>query len=246
MKNLKNFTLSGIITLSIMVLAVMGYAATNEGKTAHRIMALLGGNVIGGGYIQAMTYLAFFLGFFEIRDKIRLVHRERRAFGMNIIPTNEKNVFLNTDISNLKFKLVEMAKKDRFMLVDLLKKACTKFRSADTLGELIDIVSIQVDIYENKSESDQSIIRYLVWVIPSLGFIGTVIGISSSLAIANSGDMDAITQALAVAFDTTLISLVLSAVIMWYLHELQEKSDRLHSDLREFVIENLVNKIERH
>jgi chemotaxis protein MotA len=112
------------------------------------------------------------------------------------------------------------------------------------LGELIDIVSIQVDIYQNKSESDQSMIRYLVWVIPSLGFIGTVIGISMSLAIANSGDMNAITSALAVAFDTTLVSLILSAIIMWYLHELQEKSDRLHSDLKEFVIENLINKIE--
>ena len=65
-----------------------------------------------------------------------------------------------------------------------------------------------------------------------------------ALAIANSGDMNAITQALAVAFDTTLVALVLSVIIMWYLHELQEKSDKLHSDLKEFVIENFINKIE--
>lgn len=244
MKNLKNFSVAILITLSIMGLAVMGYAASVEGKMLHRVTLLLGGDLFGGGYIQALTYLAFFLALFEIRDKIHSVHRERRAFSMNIIPTSEKNVFLAEDVNNLKFKLVEMARKDRFILIDLLKKACTKFRSSSSIGELIDIVSIQVDIYENKSESDQSMIRYLVWVIPSLGFIGTVIGISMALAIANSGDMNAITQALAVAFDTTLVSLVLSAIIMFYLHELQEKSDRLHSDLKEFVIENLVNKIE--
>lgn len=244
MKNLKNFSVAVLITLSIMGLAVMGYAASTDGQMLHRVTLLLGGDVIGGGYIQGLTYLAFFIALFEIRDKIFSVHRERRAFSMNIIPTSEKNVFLPDDINNLKFKLVEMARKDRFILIDLLKKACTKFRSAGSLGELIDIVSIQVDIYENKSESDQSVIRYLVWLIPSLGFIGTVIGISMALAIANSGDMQAITQALAVAFDTTLVSLVLSSVIMYYLHELQEKSDRLHSDLKEFVIENLVNKIE--
>jgi chemotaxis protein MotA len=244
MKNLKNFSVATLITLSIMGLAVMGYAASSDGQMLHRVTLLLGGDVVGGGYIQGLTYLAFFIALFEIRDKIFYVHRERRAFSMNIIPTSEKNVFLPDDINNLKFKLVEMARKDRFILIDLLKKACTKFRSAGSLGELIDIVSIQVDIYENKSESDQSMIRYLVWLIPSLGFIGTVIGISMALAIANSGDMQAITQALAVAFDTTLVSLVLSSVIMYYLHELQEKSDRLHSDLKEFVIENLVNKIE--
>lgn len=244
MKNLKNLTTAAGLTLGIMGLAIMGYNSAGEGTTFHRIMLLLGGDIVGGGYIQGLTYLAFFLALFETRYRITRVHRERRAFGMNLIPTNEKNVFLPADINNLKFKLVELARKDHYMLIDLMKKACAKFRSADNLGELMDIVSMQVEIYQDKAESDQSIIRYLVWVIPSLGFIGTVIGISMALAIANSGDMDAITQALAVAFDTTLVALVLSIVIMWYLHELQEKSDKLHSDMKEFVIENFINKIE--
>lgn len=244
MKNLQNLSLSLGITVGLMALCMMGYAASEPGTTFQRIMLCLGGDVLGGGYIQGLTYLAFFLALFETRAKIQKVHRERRAFTMNVIPTNEKNVFLPSDINNLKFKLVELARKDNFILIDLLKKTCTKFRSADNLGELIDIVSIQVEIYQDKSESEQSVIRYLVWVIPSLGFIGTVIGISMALAIANSGDMNAITLALAVAFDTTLVALVLSVVIMWYLHELQEKSDKLHSDLKEFVIENFINKIE--
>lgn len=244
MKNLKNLSLSSGITLGIMFVAMLGYKTIPEGNTLHRLMQVIGGDIVGGGYIQALTYFAFFLALFETRRRIRGVHRERRAFGMNVIPTNEKNVFLPNDINNLKFKLVELAKKDRFILIDLLKKTCTKFRSADNLGELIDIVSMQVEIYQDKAESDQSVIRYLVWVIPSLGFIGTVIGISMALAIANSGDMEAITTALAVAFDTTLVALVLSVIIMWYLHELQEKYDKLHSDLKEFVIENFINKIE--
>ncbi|MFP5458715.1 MAG: MotA/TolQ/ExbB proton channel family protein [Bacteriovoracia bacterium] len=244
MKNLKNLTLSSGITLGIMALAMMGLSVATPGSNVFRIMQLLGGDIAGGGYIQGLTYLAFFIALFETRSKIRRVHLERRAFSMNVIPTNEKNVFLPSDINNLKFKLVELAKKDHFILIDLLKKTCTKFRSADNLGELIDIVSMQVEIYQDKAESDQSVIRYLVWVIPSLGFIGTVIGISMALAIASSGDMDAITTALAVAFDTTLVALILSVIIMWYLHELQEKYDKLHSDLKEFVIENFINKIE--
>ncbi len=198
----------------------------------------------GGGYIQGMTYAAFFWAWFEVREKTRQVHRERRAFSKGLLPTNEKAVFLPEDVHNLKFKLQEVARKEPSKLVDLLKKASTKFRSADNLGELIDIVSVQVEIYQDKAESEQSVIRYLAWVIPSLGFIGTVIGIALALEIANSGDMQAITTALAVAFDTTLVALVLSVIIMWYVHALQEKSDRLHSDLKEHVIENFINKIE--
>ena len=127
---------------------------------------------------------------------------------------------------------------------DLLKKACTKFRTSGSLSELIAIVSIQIEVSQEKSEGDQSVIRYLTWVIPSIGFVGTVIGISQALIVANTGDMDKITMLLGVAFDTTLIALLLSIIIMWFVHQLQEETDRFHSDLKEFVIDNLINKIE--
>jgi chemotaxis protein MotA len=56
--------------------------------------------------------------------------------------------------------------------------------------------------------------------------------------------MERITMLLGVAFDTTLVALVLSIIIMWFVHRLQEETDRFHSDLKEFVIDNLINKIE--
>lgn len=222
------------------------FAITNKenSPTLYRIVMLLGGDVINGGYIQTFTYLAFFWSWFEVKEKLKVIERERRAFKLNLIPTSEKVVFMPSDINNLKFKLQEFERKDKYILSDLLKKACTKFSTSKSLSELIDIVSIQVEISQEKAEGEQSIIRYLTWVIPSIGFVGTVIGISQALIIANSGDMEKITSLLGVAFDTTLVALILSIIIMWFVHQLQEETDRFHSDLKEFVIDNLINKIE--
>lgn len=244
MKNLRNLVLSSGIALGIVVTAMFCLTVVPDNTAIRRVLLLLGGDIWGGGYVQAFTYLAFFLAWFEVHDKIGRIHRERRAFSMGLIPTHEKNVFLPADVNNLKFKLQDLSRKEPFILLDLLKKTAMKFRSADNLGELISIVSVQVEIYQDKAESEQSVIRYLAWVIPSLGFIGTVIGIAMSLQIADSGDMKAITTALAVAFDTTLVALVLSVILMWYVHQLQERTDQLHSDVKEFVIENFINKIE--
>lgn len=244
MKNLRNLVLSSGIALGIVVTAMLCIGMFPAESAARRILLLLGGDVLGGGYIQALTYMAFFWAFFEVGDKLRGIYRERRAFMMGLIPTQEKHVILPSDVTNLKFKFQELSRKEKFILLDLLKKTAMKFRSADNLGELISIVSVQVEIYQDKAESEQSVIRYLAWVIPSLGFIGTVIGIAMALQIANSGDMTAITTALAVAFDTTLVALILSVVLMWYVHVLQERTDELHSDVKEFVIENFINKIE--
>lgn len=246
MKNLRNLTIASGISLLITAICMILFAVTSKENSPglYRIVMLLGGDVINGGYIQTFTYLAFFWSWFEVKEKLKVIERERRAFKMNLIPTSEKVIFLPSDINNLKFKLQEFERKDKYVLSDLLKKACTKFTTSKSLSELIDIVSIQVEISQEKSEGEQSIIRYLTWVIPSIGFVGTVIGISQALIIANSGDMEKITSLLGVAFDTTLVALVLSIIIMWFVHQLQEETDRFHSDLKEFVIDNLINKIE--
>ena len=246
MKNLRNLTLASGIALLITALCMMmlGLISKENSPGLYRFLLLLGGDVINGGYVQSLTYLAFFWAWFEVKEKLKVIARERKAFKLNLIPTNDKHVFMPQDINNLKFKLIEFERKEKYILSDLLKKACTKFRTSGSLSELIDIVSIQIEVSQEKSEGDQSVIRYLTWVIPSIGFVGTVIGISQALIVANTGDMEKITSLLGVAFDTTLVALVLSIVIMWFVHQLQEETDRFHSDLKEFVIDNLINKIE--
>jgi biopolymer transport protein ExbB/TolQ len=246
MKNLRNLSLSSGIALLITAICMimLGVVSKESSPGLYRFLLLLGGDVMNGGYVQSVTYLAFFWAWFEVHEKLRVIARERKAFKMNLIPTNDKHVFMPQDINNLKFKLIEFERKEKYILSDLLKKACTKFRTSGSLSELIAIVSIQIEVSQEKSEGDQSVIRYLTWVIPSIGFVGTVIGISQALIVANTGDMDKITMLLGVAFDTTLIALLLSIVIMWFVHQLQEETDRFHSDLKEFVIDNLINKIE--
>ena len=246
MKNLRNLTLSSGIALLItgLCMLMLSLISKENSPGLYRFLLLLGGDVINGGYVQTITYLAFFWAWFEVQEKLKVIARERKAFKMNFIPTNDKHVFMPQDINNLKFKLIEFEKKEKYILSDLLKKACTKFRTSGSLSELIDIVSIQIEVSQEKSEGDQSVIRYLTWVIPSVGFVGTVIGISQALIVANTGDMERITMLLGVAFDTTLVALVLSIIIMWFVHRLQEETDRFHSDLKEFVIDNLINKIE--
>ncbi len=80
--------------------------------------------------------------------------------------------------------------------------------------------------YLTSSESSYAFPRILVWAIPLLGFIGTVLGISGAVTnftgfLKNSGDIEQIkegigqvTSSLGVAFDTTLLALFLSVLVM--------------------------------
>jgi chemotaxis protein MotA len=210
-----------------------------------RIGALVGGDVMGGGYIQTATFFAFYWSLFEIFFKARELDREEKILKSGLLPAKEKHIIMPQEVNGYYLKAVDHEKKmGQTILASLVKKACLKFRSTASISEMIEIISIQADIDREKAEGAQSNIRYLTWVIPSVGFIGTVIGISQALQIANSGDMEKITATLGVAFDTTLISLVLSVIVMWFFHGLQEATDRTFACFKEYVIENLVNRIE--
>lgn len=80
--------------------------------------------------------------------------------------------------------------------------------------------------YQNSSEASYALPRILIWAIPLLGFIGTVLGISAAVNgfsgfLEQSSDIDQIkegigtvTSGLAIAFDTTLLALLFSVIAM--------------------------------
>ena len=62
MKNLRNLTLSSGIALLItgLCMLLLSLISKENSPGLYRFLLLLGGDVINGGYIQSVTYLAFF------------------------------------------------------------------------------------------------------------------------------------------------------------------------------------------
>jgi biopolymer transport protein ExbB/TolQ len=93
--------------------------------------------------------------------------------------------------------------------------------------------------YINASESSYTFPRILIWAIPLLGFIGTVFGISEavngfSALLEKAADIELIkagigtvTTGLAIAFDTTLLALFLSILVMIPLVLIEQIETRL-------------------
>jgi biopolymer transport protein ExbB/TolQ len=235
-----------IISLSIIAICYIAVNILNLAGVPRRLAILLGGDLAAGGYIQLLTFVAFFWALLDIRGQRKELKAEKKAYQARLLPTNEKHLLIVQDIIELQVAAAEFEKKQKrkFLLSSLIRRVCNKFRSSQSIPEILEIISIQTEINKEKAESNQSTIRYLVWVIPSIGFIGTVLGISQALAIANSGEMEVITATLGVAFDTTLVSLILSIIVMWFVHALQQETDNLHAGIKEHLIEKLINKIE--
>ena len=99
------------------------------------------------------------------------------------------------------------------------------------------LLASQSEIDATAVDSSYTFLKVCIWAIPIIGFIGTVQGISEAVA-GFSGSLEAardidvlknslndITTGLAVAFDTTLVALIMSLIVMFPMSSLQKAED---------------------
>ncbi|MEX0611057.1 MAG: MotA/TolQ/ExbB proton channel family protein, partial [Pirellulales bacterium] len=93
------------------------------------------------------------------------------------------------------------------------------------------------------------LVRIIIWAIPILGFLGTVIGITVAIASlspdALEQSMSEVTAGLGVAFDTTAEALALTMVLMFAKSLVERVEDRLLSSVDSRVSDELVGRFQR-
>ncbi|MFQ6115294.1 MAG: MotA/TolQ/ExbB proton channel family protein, partial [bacterium] len=146
-------------------------------------------------------------------------------------------------------------KSKQLMLVNRIDKAAHRLKNTKSSAEVDDIMTSLSDIDRNIIESSYTGVRFLAGVIPILGFLGTVFGISvaittftSILEKASSFEavkpaLNSATYNLGIAFDTTLLALFFSGLILLINATIQKREEDLLSAVDEYCIDNLVSRI---
>jgi biopolymer transport protein ExbB/TolQ len=117
-------------------------------------------------------------------------------------------------------------------------------------GNVQDAATTVHDFCESEAarlDSELALIRFSVWAIPALGFVGTVRGIGHALEgaqVALRGDTSAVTSGLGIAFNSTFVALILSIVLMYLVHELQRLQERLVLDTEAHVDDAVISKLQ--
>ncbi len=134
----------------------------------------------------------------------------------------------------------------RSQLVETLKASLRRYRITADVQNTSDAIQTSVDALAMRLEADNTMLRYMIWAIPSIGFIGTVRGIGQALSQADqalAGDISEMTASLGIAFNSTFVALVISIFLMLLLHSLQRAQDRRLVDIQSYCEEFLLKRI---
>lgn len=173
---------------------------------------------------------------------------ERRILQMDLIPLSQGTSILPEDAREYSRPIQALSARDQsYLLPRALLTALHRFRSTRNIQDVSNAIRAVCESESDRMDSELSMIRYIAWAIPSIGFLGTVRGIGQALGQANravAGDIAGVTQSLGIAFNSTFVALLISIVVMFLMHQLQLAQERIVLDTQNYSDQHLIQHLQ--
>ncbi len=254
MQNLSRPAMAGIaLIIGVVVIALLSLALPQISPGAARVMLDYGSSLFPYPVtIQNLLILLFIVGLGEIFLRWRDASIEMGYVEKHYLPDdeNDRTVLQGTDLGPVRQKVLSDIKSEGAFLPNMINRCIIRFQASDSVDEANSVLNAMSEIYFHQIDLKYAVLRYIAWVIPTIGFIGTVVGIAYSLSFlggtssANPDNMlRELTTKLAVAFNTTMVALVLSAILMFFIYTIQEKEEKSLNKAMEYCLNNLINRL---
>lgn len=199
-------------------------------------------------YEQEACFILMLWAFAIMGYKAAVAINERALLQRDLLHVREGVRILPEDTREYARALQSLPERVRSTLLPrVLLASLQRFGSTKQVQDVSNVANAMCESENDRLESELSMIRYIAWAIPSIGFIGTVRGIGQALGEAHravEGDIAGVTENLGIAFNSTFVALVISIVLMFLVHQLQLLQERLVFDTQTFVDNNLIRHMQ--
>lgn len=199
---------------------------------------------------QVACYFCFVWATLMLLSRSREVRRQRRAFGLELLPTDEGARILPEDARPLARKVDSVTvKHGPSILANMIRLGLGKYAVSQAAPDVAEVVRTQAETESARLATSMGTVNYLTWAIPAIGFLGTVRGLAGGMSMAGSNEADLgkfikqATDQLGIAFDCTFIALALSLVLMYLLHAVQRNEETLIIDCQDYCQEHLLLRL---
>jgi len=195
---------------------------------------------------QEVCFILMFYGSYLMGGSIYRLWSENYLFEVDLLEEADTE---NHSLSQILNDLDNLTDNIRLTaLVQALAASLRRYLITNNVQNASDAVTTSVEALAVRIEAGNSMIRYLIWAIPSIGFIGTVRGIGVALSKADealAGDIVGMTGSLGVAFNSTLVALFISIFLMFFLHALQKMQDDVLVKTQAYCEKTLLERISK-
>ncbi len=240
--------------IGVFVIAVLSLLLSGEGETKVKIATILLDMQDNSIFpypltIQNIMTILFALGMGDVIFRYTQAKKESAAVNMKLLPEDDRTVLTVTELPVVRKKINAAQKETSFFLCTLIDECILRFHSNRSIDQTHSVLNSLVDFEMHKIDLRYSMLRYISWVLPTIGFIGTVVGIAAALKLVGasaenlSSGIGPIAGTLGIAFNTTMLALVESAIIVFFIHVVQQKEEESINTSAVYCLRNLINRL---
>ena len=195
--------------------------------------------------IQNLMLILFFLGIGDLLGRAAAARREMSYLKEELLPEDDETVIGVNDLGGVRRRIHGRHDSERGFLLYLLNVCILQIQANRSIEQAVSVLNSSLDLLNHRVDLRYQLIRYLVWVIPTIGFIGTVVGIAQALGYVNPEHMDIklITGSLGIAFNTTIVALALSALLVFCQSGVQKYEETALNLAGDYCLKNLINRL---
>ena len=243
----RRVTMASAAASGVLFVAILTAVLDPNGRAAQLVLDRMSPHFPYPFTIQNFEHLLFFIGLGELFVRWRVGARELSFGHMGLLPEDQQTVLQAHDLSMLRHRVANQFDGEHGFLPSLIDLCILQFQSGRSVDQTVAVMSSSLELIEHRVDMRYGLVRYIAWLIPTLGFIGTVIGLGASLAAvpADSSkiNMSEIAHTLSVGFDCTMVALAESAILVYVLHIVNEQEEKAVNQAGTHVLRNLINRL---
>jgi flagellar motor component MotA len=204
------------------------------------------------GWVNYAEVLLFTWGCVILSMKFKKSKRQRQAMLLDILPAKLSAEISLDNVGTVIDHIYKLPVRLRdSLMVNRIRKGLELFEKRNNNAEVSSLLSAQSDIDFNRISGSYALLKVFLWAIPILGFIGTVQGLSIAVGNLSMGSdpeslksaISNLTGGLGVAFDTTLLGLVLSMIMSFPMAAMQKQEEETLTLIDAFCTEKLLPRL---
>ncbi len=208
---------------------------------------------------SSLPYYTVFLTFWSIAIlivKMLKLKNQRKAFELDILPEDPNFVLSPRTAREILDRIyLQVDQPSCYALLDRIDIALSNLKNLGNITGVSECLAGQASNDEDYLSNSYTILNGFIWAIPVLGFIGTVIGLSDAVGgfgkvVAKGADIEelkaalgGVTSGLSVAFETTLIALVLALIVQLFAKFVNNQEELFMDECADYCNRNIVAKM---
>jgi biopolymer transport protein ExbB/TolQ len=199
--------------------------------------------------VQNVMWIVYGIGIAELWVRHKVSTREMSVLKRQFLPEDHETLLRAEDLGKYYQLVSKDPKTQENFLNRLISRIILQFQSSRSVDQSNSLLNSSLELYHHEIDLRYNMLRYIVWVIPTLGFLGTVIGIANALeGIAEMRPDDEnllriLTTKLGTAFFTTLLALAMSGIMVFFMHIIQGREERALNLSGQYCLDNLINRL---